>query len=790
MKEMEHLLQDLNPEQREAVEYRGGPLLILAGAGSGKTRAITYRIAGLIATGEAKPWQILALTFTNKAAGEMKSRIESLVGPAAKQVWMSTFHSFGARFLRMEGHRIGLNRQFPILDEDDRERIIRDVVKELGLDTKKADPRKIAVEISKAKSEFKSPEEFLAEAESLIKQYGSRQLPKRVSARIYEIYEDRRREMSAMDFDDLLLAPLNILEEHPEVAEIYQKKFVHILVDEYQDTNRPQYLMVKNLSQGHRNLCVVGDDDQSIYRWRGADLRNILEFEKDFADTHIVKLESNYRSTATILEAASSLIQKNRGRRVKNLRATRPEGLPIKIITAADADDEADRIAGEIDTLTAAGQSRENGFPGYGDIAVFFRTAAQSRALEDAMIAHSIPYQVVGGIRFYERKEIKDALAYLRLIANPTDEFSLTRVVNVPPRGLGPKALSTLNQVRIDQSAPEKPVTLFEILTRATEFPSIPTRVGKTVSDFAQMILRRRKAAEEQTFSLTVEEEPIQSEPSETENSLTLDRSLRTGIPALISAILRESTLMDVLYSSKDPKDQSAAENLRELIVAAGRMNSTVREILAGEHPEKTEVSLLEALDVYLETVSLLGTIDNYQEGKGQVVLMTLHSAKGLEFPIVFMSGMEEGLCPHSFSLDDRAELEEERRLCYVGITRAKEQCYISHAGTRYLMGTSQSMRPSRFLREIPAERVEYSAAQFVYGRAQAEEEAAAADEASEVVRTDIDFGVGDTVRHKTFGIGIVKKIEPIESTHRVTVEFGRFGEKSFVQRIARLKRC
>jgi DNA helicase-2/ATP-dependent DNA helicase PcrA len=796
MSESERLLKDLNPEQREAVEYRGGPLLVLAGAGSGKTRVITYRIAHLIATGGIKPWQVLAVTFTNKAAGEMKSRIEQLVGPPAKSVWMSTFHAFGARFLRSEGHRLGLPRQFPILDEDDRLRLIREVFKDLHLDSKNPDPPMAVNAISWAKSQFKTPGEYAEEAETLYREYGQQHRAKLTIARAYEAYENRRRELHGMDFDDLLIGPLEILEQHPDVAESYRKRFVHILVDEYQDTNRPQYLLTKILAEGYRNLCVVGDDDQSIYRWRGADLRNILEFENDFPDTHTVRLESNYRSTAMILEAANDLIKKNRSRKGKTLRPTRDVGTPMRVITAVDAEDEADKIAREINTMVGSGKSRENGYPNFGDFAILYRTVAQSRALEETMVSHNIPYQVIGGIRFYERKEIKDALAYLRLIGNPEDEFSLRRVVNVPPRGIGPKTVEALVQIRDSQSTPEKPVSLFEILRRAEEFPGLSPRVKKAVSEFAQMILAWRKRAEEETFSLKVEEPLEEEKESEgPDRRIRTAESLRTGIPSFIQVAIGQSALVDTLFRSEDPKDQTAAENLRELVAAAGKMNRTVREILGAEYPDREEVPLLEALDVYLESVSLLGTIDNYEEGRGQVVLMTLHGAKGLEFPIVFLSGMEEGLCPHALSLDEHAGLEEERRLCYVGITRAKEQCYLSYASNRYINGNNQFMRPSRFLREISPNLLDYAGGRIGVGPRLWEEEPSDEDEeeSSEPKKPsvgDVDFEAGDEVRHRTFGIGVVKRIEPIEGTHRVTVEFGRFGEKTFIQRVARLKKC
>jgi DNA helicase-2/ATP-dependent DNA helicase PcrA len=774
MQDTSKLLENLNPPQREAVTHIEGPLLVLAGAGSGKTRVIAHRIAYILATDTAKPWQILAVTFTNKAAREMVERVESLVGPIARGIWISTFHAFGARFMRHEGEKVGIPRDFVILDTDDRRQLIRQILKGKGLTSKDADARVIASIISRWKNQQVDPERAAEEIE-IATQKGTYVDPRQVTAAsVYEPYEKLRRSRRALDFDDLLLYPLRVLEMRSDIKEEYQQRFHQILVDEYQDTNRPQHDLLDILAARHRNICVVGDDDQSIYGWRGARFENILNFDRDFDGTHIIRLEQNYRSTQNILTAAGGLVRRNRSRKGKELFTEAAAGHPIKVMVGVDAENEAEKVAREIRILEDA----RAGGPQWQNVAVLYRTTAQSRALEAALTAQKIPYQVVGGTRFYERKEVKDALAYLRLVVSSEDDLAVERVVNVPPRGVGPKALTLIRGFA--EKLPGGSGSLFAALEKVEEIPGLPPSTARKIRDFVSLIHALRDRANGAEFPLT---EPEDKGPvSETK-----------GLPGFVMRVIDRSGLYQRL---KEADDEDALENLDELVAAAAAVSPAVRELLAAENPEEEKTSLHNALRVYLETVSLLTDIDMHKEGAGAVSLMTLHSAKGLEFPTVFITGLEEGLLPHFFSQDRRENLEEERRLCYVGITRAMERCYLCRAMERMIGGRTSTMRASRFLSEIPQEVLEHERSHLGTGAVRiggpssllrdAEREPAPQPKVRKV-SNDPGFAVGDTVRHRTFGVGRVVALEPSGNSHRVTVRFDRFGEKTFIQRIARM---
>lgn len=637
--EVEELLGGLNEVQREAVCWTEGPLLILAGAGSGKTRVLTHRVAYLLATRKAPPWGVLAITFTNKAAREMQERIARLVGPQASEVWVSTFHSFCVRVLRRHIEKIGFTRSFTILDAADQTAAVKQVLEELNLDPKKFDPRRVAAAISALKNELVGPEEAAGKAGDFFED---------VVARVYGAYQAKLRANNSLDFDDLLMKTVELWEAVPEALEEDQRRFVYLHVDEYQDTNRAQYVLIRKLAERRRNLCVVGDSDQAIYGWRGADVRNILDFESDYPDAKVIKMEQNYRSTRRILAAANAVIARNVMRKDKRLWSERPEGDPVGLYEAYDEQAEAYFVVDQIRRHVEGGGR-------YGDIAVLYRTNAQSRVLEEALIKSSIPYEVIGGLKFYERKEIKDILAYLRVLANPRDDFSTLRILNVPRRGIGEGTVA-----KAAAFAEEHGLSLYGALERVEEIGLSP-RLAAAVRQFVDVTAALRAMAPYLSVTELVDE--------------LLER---TGYRA---ALLQEGTL----------EAQGRLENLEEF------------RSVTQEFDRRHEVAEEGRLEAFLSEVALVNDVDLAEEGDG-VTLMTLHSAKGLEFPVVFIVGMEEGVFPHSRVLDDPDQLEEERRLCYVGITRAKDKLFVSRAQQRNLYGRLQSNPPSRFLEEIPEE--------------------------------------------------------------------------------------
>jgi DNA helicase-2/ATP-dependent DNA helicase PcrA len=629
--------QNLNAPQQEAVLQTEGPLLVLAGAGSGKTRVLTHRIAHLVTKG-VRPWQILAVTFTNKAAAEMRERVENLVGAQlARQMWISTFHTACVRILRQEIDRLGFNSNFVIFDTHDQLSIIKNVLKELDLSDKNFQPRAVLSAISTAKNKLVDAKEYARQAAD----YWASTI-----AKVFQRYQAKLQANNGLDFDDLIMLTVRLFKEAPEVLEKYQNKFRYIMIDEYQDTNHAQYLLVNQLAGKYRNLCVVGDDDQSIYSFRSADIRNILEFERDFPEVKMIKLEQNYRSTKNILQVANEIIKNNRGRRAKRLWTENQEGEPISLYRAADDREEAGFVVREIMRLVREAGCR------YQDIALLYRTNAQSRSFEEVLVQQGLPYRVIGGLRFYERKEIKDILAYLRFVFNPADRISLARIINVPKRGIGQASWERFTYFLEDNGC-----SVLEGLERLTEIPSLTSRATKPLTAFYKLIQG------------------------------WLELKATATISELAQAILEQSGYLRELKAEDTIEAQSRLENLDEFLnlVAEFEMNSDDKSLAA-----------------FLQTVALVADIDNYETESDAVVLMTLHSAKGLEFPVVFLVGLEEGIFPHSRSLLENSELEEERRLCYVGITRAKQQLYLTHAGMRLMYGNYQAAVPSRFLLEIP----------------------------------------------------------------------------------------
>jgi len=653
----EALLTGLNSPQRDAVTHAGSPLLIVAGAGSGKTRVLTHRIAYLLAERDVHPGQIIAITFTNKAAGEMKERVAALVGPRARLMWVSTFHSACVRILRAEHEHAGLKSTFSIYDADDSRRLMQLVARELDLDPKRYTARGLAAQVSNLKNELVEPEDFKQRAKGP---------NERAVAEAYEMYQRRLKEAHALDFDDIIMATVHLFQSHPHVAEAYRRRFRHVLVDEYQDTNHAQYMLVKELvgppegDPAPAELCVVGDADQSIYAFRGATIRNILEFERDYPNARTILLEQNYRSTQTILSAANAVIERNPSRKPKRLWSDQGAGEQIVGYVADTEHAEADWVAREIDRLG----DKEGVRPG--DVAVFYRTNAQSRVFEEVFIRVGLPYKVVGGVRFYERKEVRDALAYLRAIVNDDDTVSIRRVLNTPRRGIGDRAeacvvaLSTRDRISFGQA-----------LRGAKDAPGISTRAANSIADFVALLDELREMS--------------QTRPPE----------------EVLEAVLQRSGLLAELEESLDPQDQGRVENMQELVSVAREYTERVE---AGEEAA--------TLAGFLEQVALVADADQVPDDdpdhQGVVTLMTLHTAKGLEFPVVFLTGLEDGVFPHMRALGDNTELEEERRLAYVGITRARQRLYLSRAVTRSAWGQPQYNPPSRFTDELPAELVRW----------------------------------------------------------------------------------
>ncbi len=695
----ERYLADLNPAQREAVLATEGPLLVIAGAGSGKTRVLTHRVAHLIAACGVKPQEILAITFTNKAAGEMRTRLDSLLAEKARPIWILTFHAACGRILRREAPRLGYRSNFTIYDQADQVRLVKQCLEELERDPKRFVPRGVHAQISNAKNQLITPAEYRRRVESFYDQ---------TVADVYELYQRRLHASNAMDFDDLLMLTVEVLERFPEALARWRKAFRYVLVDEYQDTNHAQYRLLQLLAGEHGNLCVVGDPDQSIYSFRMADIRNILDFERDFPETKSVSLEQNYRSTNTILHAANHLIANNRERKEKSLWSELGEGLPVYVIEVEDEHAEARFVAAEIAALV------EEGFSG-AEIAVFYRTNAQSRVLEDVLVRQGIAYQVIGGPRFYERAEVKDAVAYLQAIDNPYDAVSLARVVNRPRRGIGAATLA-----RLQTYADGQGISLWDALGRAEE-AGVGAAPLRAVQGLRTLLQSLAAVAQELT------------------------------VPEVVERVLQRSGYLEALEAERTIEAQGRIENLQELV---GVAQEYVRE--PGER----------SLSGFLQEISLYSDQDAMRGESSLVTLMTLHNAKGLEFRAVFMIGVEEGIFPHVRSIEEQG-VEEERRLCYVGMTRAQERLTLTHASARSLWGTRSYNLPSRFLDELPdagvvRERLR-PAAWSDYGAP-----------AGIAPRTDVpELGTGDSVRHGTLGEGVVVRVEP---GGVVTVRFAEDG--------------
>jgi DNA helicase-2/ATP-dependent DNA helicase PcrA len=708
------LLAGLNPPQRAAVTADDGPLLIFAGAGSGKTRVLTHRIAWLIQQGRAEPGEILAVTFTNKAAREMRGRVESLVNLSAGAIWMGTFHAIGVRILRRDGTADGIDRHFIIYDEGDRLAVIKRVMTELRLDEKRYPPSGMVALISRAKDEVIS-------AEDQLKAAGTHN--EELAAQIRLRYDAFLKQNNALDFDDLLMRTVWLFDRHPEVLEKYQKRFKYIMVDEYQDTNRAQYLMVRHLASRNRNLAVVGDDDQSIYMFRGADVRNILSFEHDYPDAKIVKLEQNYRSTQMILDAAYHVIKANPNRAEKRLWTDRPGGPKVVVAQTYDEQEEAQAVAREALRLVAEGDNR------LGDIAVLYRTNAQSRALEEVLLRRGVPYRLIGGLRFYERREVKDVMAYLRLIANPQDTLSFSRIINVPRRKLGEKSLAQLGYW-----ADAHGMSAWDALSRLDEMVDLTPAAKSSLAEFRDLINEVRAASQERRLVETID--------------LLL---MRSGYERYVKD------------TGSDGDERWA--NVLELRGLASEYDG----LPAGE-----------GLQAFLEETALMSDVDTMAEGTQGLTLITLHMVKGLEFPVVFMLGMEEGLFPHSRSLDSPAGLEEERRLAYVGMTRAKDRLYLFHAFRRHLWGNANLNVPSRFLADIPRELVDGSAGipsgmpDPTMAPARAIEAARPAAGVELIQR----YKPGDHVEHRSWGRGAVLKSTMTRTDEEVIVKFDKVGMK------------
>ncbi|MEK6775557.1 MAG: UvrD-helicase domain-containing protein [bacterium] len=717
-----HLLDGLNPEQRKAVLQPSGPLLILAGAGSGKTRVITHRIAYLIQEMGIGPMQILAVTFTNKAAGEMRERVERLLKRDCRGLWISTFHASCARILRSHISLLGYASNYVIYDTQDQKALIRSCMKELNINEKLFSGDSILSRISQAKNRLKGPSDYASEAQ----EFGA----EAKTAQVFDLYQRRLRENNALDFDDLLYLTVRLFQNHPEVLALYQERFRHIFVDEYQDTNHAQYRLIRLLSERHRNLCVVGDDDQGIYSWRGADIGNILSFRKDYPDLEVIHLEQNYRSTQTILTAAWHLVEKNLRREPKKLWTLAGEGEEIEYHEAEDDVNEAEEVSRKIRNFQEAGRSLS-------EIAVFYRTNAQSRVLEDAMRRYSLPYAVIGGFRFYDRKEVRDLIAYLRVIANPKDSVNLRRILNVPPRGIG-----DVPMVRIDAYASEHRMSLFSALEEMTVRELIPGRAGREAGEFARMMKR-------------LMDEKEQSTP--------------TGILQQVDKAIHYTGR---LQESHDPVEISRAENIRELYSALGEF-----EEMSGEN----------TLEAFLERIALVSDTDQIDPSLGAVTLMTLHSAKGLEFPVVFITGLEEGLFPHGNSLRSESGLEEERRLCYVGLTRAKEKVFLSSAESRRIFGTYRACIPSRFLDEIPGKLMSRPVRTWRQPRPSSSGPSQPGLTIPSI-RIENGFPVGMRVHHPLWGIGTITESGASDKGAKVTVYFQQVGTKKLIAELAGLK--
>ncbi|MDQ2756798.1 MAG: DNA helicase PcrA [Actinomycetota bacterium] len=755
----DELLEGLNDPQRQAVVHEGPPLLIVAGAGSGKTRVLTHRIAWLLAARGARPGQVLAITFTNKAAGEMKERVAQLVGPAAKAMWVMTFHSACVRILRREAHRLGLKSTFSIYDAADSQRLMALVLRDLDLDAKRYPPRSFSHAVSNLKNDLVDEETYAAR----VAVDGSHHDQRVVEA--YAGYQRRLRQANAMDFDDLIMSTVHLLQAFPEAAEHYRRRFRHILVDEYQDTNVAQYQLVKELvgpplpggAPAHvvppGELCVVGDADQSIYAFRGATIRNIVEFEQDYPDARTILLEQNYRSTQTILRAANSVIARNEGRRAKNLWTATGDGAQIVGYVADSEHDEAAFVARQIDELGDKEGVRPK------DVAIFYRTNAQSRAFEEVLVRVGMPYKVVGGTRFYERKEIKDALAYLRVVSNPLDTVNLRRILNTPRRGIGERA-----EACVAQLAERERIPFVAALGRPEDAPGIATRSVAAIKVFTTLLEELREVYD-----------------------------TGSGVAGLIEAAVEKSGYLSELRRSPDPQDEGRVENLAELVEVAREFDE-----------ERLETGEEASLQDFLERVSLVADADQIPDGApgadgGVVTLMTLHTAKGLEFPVVFLTGMEDGTFPHLRSLGEPRELEEERRLAYVGITRAQQRLHLSRAAVRSAWGSPQYNPASRFLDEIPEGLVDWQRTDTAVDAARTRRPMPGSAMSSLAARREstragskpvILVAGGDRVSHDSFGLGTVLRVEGEGDKAMAHVDFGdETGVKRLLLRYAPLEK-
>ena len=728
---MNSLLTGLNKEQQQAVQHTEGPLLILAGAGSGKTKVLTVRIAHLLAQG-VNPYEILAITFTNKAAKEMKSRVEGLVGDVANRIWLSTFHSFCAKFLRFElDNFLGYNSNFTIYDTSDSQAVIKAALKALNLDDKYYPVGAMIAAISDAKNKLLFASDFRKQARDFYQQK---------VADVYEYYERELRKNNALDFDDLLLVAVKLLQSNEAVLDKYSKRFRYVMIDEYQDTNHAQYLLAKLLASHWKNIAVVGDADQSIYAWRGADIQNILDFEKDYPNCTSIKLEQNYRSTKIILDAANAVIENNEGRPKKNLWTDKTEGAKIQHFTAQSEHEEAAFIG---DTI--AKKHDIHGVP-YGDMAILYRTNAQSRVLEEALIKRALPYIMVGGTKFYDRKEIKDVLAYLRVLYNPFDDLSLLRIINVPKRSIGATTVAKLQDY-----ARANGTSLFMTLTQLHLVDSIKGKTKEKLEEFGILI-----------FTLVAEME---------------DRT----VLEILESILDRTGYLAQLEESTDPQDQARAENIGELLSVAKDFQDT--------NPSGT-------VEDFLEQVALVNDVDSFEQEESKVTLMTLHAAKGLEFPIVFLGGLEEGLFPHSRTLMNPEEIEEERRLAYVGITRAEKELYISNATTRTVFGRTSSYLPSRFIDEIPEELVDGLRAKRkvpddIKRHVPQHMSVTSRPVTKPIVRNEViaDWKIGDTAIHSKWGNGKVINVAGEGAGMKLTIEFPTQGVRVVMAKFAPVKK-
>ncbi len=727
------IFNDLNEQQIKAVENVQGPLLIMAGAGSGKTRVLTTRIAHLVKNKGIKPYEILAITFTNKASQEMKERLSLMISDEFREMWVCTFHAACMKILRRQASFAGYRPGFTVYDDSDQQTVVKECLKELNIDDKKFNPRMIINSISQAKNRLVGPEGFEAQAYDFYS---------KVVSRVYVLYQERLMRNNALDFDDILMVTVNLFRNNPPVLRYYQDKFRYILVDEYQDTNHAQYLLIKMLAENHRNICVVGDPDQGIYSWRGADISNILDFEQDYPEAEVIVLDRNYRSTRTILDAANHLIRNNPNRKEKKLWTASEVGSPIVLFSGDTEREESDFVADRIQRLKI-----QKGVP-YKDMAIFYRTNAMSRVLEEALIRRGIPYRIIGGLRFYDRKEIKDIMAYLRLVENPEDEVSLSRIINVPKRGVGDISLQ-----KITAYARENQMNCVEVLISAAIIPGLTAKAKKACELLGKVLQ-----------SYTLQKEKI-------------------TVTEIVRGILEDTGYWWELEAEKTVESQSRQENLKEFLSVTDDFDTNA------DDPSLSE---------FLSGIALFSDIEDSGEQWEQVGLITLHSAKGLEFPVVFLVGMEEGVFPHSRVLDDPQELHEERRLAYVGITRAKEMLYLTRCWQRTLYGFTKCNEPSRFLKEIPKEFV--TLIDPLDGEKPKDIEdpsgikgitTGASLWGKQLKKAVIQsFSVGDLVMHSKWGLGNVKEVRGKGESAEITIDFPGQGYKTLLARYAPIKKC